>query len=169
MLLRRASIEDLNDILEIYNQGIEDRLATFEEDLKDTDYMENWFAVHQGRYAVFVAENADGKITGWASINPYNPRAAYYGVGELSIYIHREFRGTGIGQKLLHVLEDEAKIQNFYKIILFTFPINTLGLSLYRKLSYLEVGLLKNQSRLNGKFVDVMIMEKLLFNQEYYL
>jgi L-amino acid N-acyltransferase YncA len=169
MLIRRASIEDLNEILEIYNQGIEDRLATFEENLKDIDYMKDWFAVHQGRYAVFVAVDTAGKIIGWASINPYNTRHVYDGVGELSIYIHREFRGKGVGQKLLHVLENEARIQNFYKIILFTFPINTLGLSLYRKLSYREVGLLKNQGRLNGQFVDVMIMEKMLFNQEYYL
>ncbi|MFC5735553.1 arsinothricin resistance N-acetyltransferase ArsN1 family A [Cytobacillus gottheilii] len=169
MLIRRASIEDLNEILEIYNQGIEDRLATFEEGLKDTDYMKNWFAVHQGRYAVFVAVDSDGEIIGWASINPYNTRHVYDGVGELSIYIHREFRGKGIGQILLNVLEDEARIHNFYKIILFTFPINTLGLALYQKLGYREVGLLKNQGRLNERFVDVMIMEKLLFNEEYYL
>ena len=168
-MLRKASAEDLNEILEIYNQGIEDGLATFEEDLKDKDYMENWFAAHQGRYPVFVAVNEEGKITGWASINPYNTRAAYYGVGELSIYIHREFRGKGIGQKLLQVLEDEARLQEFYKIVLFTFPINNLGQGLYRKLNYREVGLFKNQGRLKGKFVDVMLMEKLLFNQEYYL
>lgn len=168
-MLRKASAEDLTEILEIYNQGIEDGLATFEEDLKDKDYMENWFAAHQGRYAVFVAVNEEGKITGWASINPYNTRAAYYGVGELSIYIHREFRGKGIGQKLLQVLEDEARLQEFYKIVLFTFPINNLGQGLYRKLNYREVGLFKNQGRLKGKFVDVMLMEKLLFNQEYYL
>lgn len=168
-MLRKASEEDLNEILEIYNQGIEDGLATFEEDLKDKDYMENWFAAHQGRYAVFVAVNEEGKITGWASINPYNPRAAYYGVGELSIYIHREFRGKGIGQKLLQVLEDEARLQEFYKLVLFTFPINNLGQGLYRKLNYREVGLFKNQGRLKGNFVDVMLMEKLLFNHEYYL
>ncbi|MCM3033683.1 arsinothricin resistance N-acetyltransferase ArsN1 family A [Niallia sp. MER 6] len=168
-MLRKASAEDLSEILEIYNQGIEDGLATFEEDTKEKDFMENWFAAHQGRYAVFVAVNEDGKITGWASINPYNTRAAYSGVGELSIYIHREFRGKGIGQKLLQVLEDEARLQGFYKIVLFTFPINNLGQGLYRKLNYREVGLFKNQGRLKGKFVDVMLMEKLLFNQEYYL
>ncbi|MDK8643308.1 arsinothricin resistance N-acetyltransferase ArsN1 family A (plasmid) [Niallia taxi] len=168
-MLRKASAEDLKEILEIYNQGIEDGLATFEEDLKDKDYMENWFAAHQGRYAVFIAVNEDGKITGWASINPYNTRTAYYGVGELSIYIHRDFRGKGIGHKLLQVLEDEARLQGFYKIVLFTFPINKLGQGLYRKLNYREVGLFKNQGRLRGKFVDVMLMEKLLFNQEYYL
>ncbi|WP_319020743.1 arsinothricin resistance N-acetyltransferase ArsN1 family A [Bacillus sp. B1-b2] len=167
-MIRKVEERDLLEILEIYNQGIQDGLATFEEDIKDEIYIYNWFSLHKGRHCAFVATNEQGVITGWASINPYNTRAAYYGVGELSIYIHREFRGKGIGQQLLLALEEEAKTQDFYKLVLFTFPINTLGQGLYRKLNFREVGLFKNQGKLRGKFVDVMIMEKLLFNQDYY-
>lgn len=168
-MIRKVEERDLLEILEIYNQGIEDGLATFEEDLKDENYINNWFSLHSGRHCAFVATNEQGEIMGWASINPYNSRAAYDGVGEISIYIHREFRGQGIGQQLLNVLEEEAKSQDFYKLVLSTFPINTLGQGLYRKLNYREVGLFKNQGRLRGQFVDVMIMEKLLFDQDYYL
>ncbi len=168
-MIRKVEERDLSEILEIYNQGIEDGLATFEEDIKDKNYINNWFSLHSGRHCAFVATNEQEEIMGWASINPYNTRAAYYGVGELSIYIHRGFRGKGIGQQLLHVLEEEAKSQNFYKLVLFTFPINILGQGLYRKLNYREVGLFKNQGRLRGEFVDVMIMEKMLFDLDYYL
>ena len=168
-MIRKMEEKDLNEILEIYNQGIQDGLATFEVEIKDEEYIKNWFTVHQGRYAVFVAVKKEGEIMGWASVNPYNTRAAYDGVGELSIYIHRRFRGKGIGQQLLHALEEEAKHQGFYKLVLFTFPINILGQGLYHKQNYRKVGLFKNQGRLRGKFVDVMIMEKLLYAQDYYL
>ncbi|HEO8420409.1 GCN5 family acetyltransferase [Niallia circulans] len=168
-MIRKVEERDLAEVLEIYNQGIEDGLATFEEDIKDESYINNWFSLHSGRHCAFVATNEEGEITGWASINPYNTRAAYYGVGELSIYIHRGFRGKGIGQQLLGVLEEEAVLQDFYKLVLFTFPINTLGQGLYRKLKYREVGLFKNQGRLRGEFVDVMIMEKMLLDKDYYM
>lgn len=159
--VRRAVTEDVADLLLIYNQGIEDRIATLEEETKDLAYMEKWLEDHHGRHAVLVAEER-GQIVGWASLNPYSHRCAYRGVADLSVYIHREHRGQGIGSLLLNALEKEARISEFYKIVLFTFPFNGQGQGLYRKLNYREVGVFENQGILDGKPVDVMIMEKLL-------
>jgi L-amino acid N-acyltransferase YncA len=161
MKIRKATEADLKQILLIYNQGIEDRVATLEMDPKDEAYIKDWFEKRQGRYAVLVAEQ-DHEIVGWASINPYSSRCAYRGVGDLSIYIHREHRGKGIGQKLLLELENVARENDFHKLVLFTFPFNALGQGLYRKLGYREVGVFREQGILDGKFVDVMAMEKIL-------
>ncbi|WP_235427110.1 arsinothricin resistance N-acetyltransferase ArsN1 family A [Cohnella kolymensis] len=161
MNVRRATEADIKAIQEIYNQGIEDRIATLEQDRKTEEYMSNWFNSRQERYAVIAAEEG-GEIKGWASINPYSARRAYDGVGDVSVYIHRDFRGRGIGHKLLRYLEDTAKQYNFYKLVLFTFPFNSLGQGLYRKAGYREVGTFVNQGILDGNYVDVMIMEKLL-------
>jgi phosphinothricin acetyltransferase len=148
-------------ILEIYNQGIEDRIATLEESTKDYSYMKEWFEKHQGRYKVVVAEQ-DGNVVGWASLNPYNNRCAYDGVADLSIYISRDQRGKGLGKKLLAEIESLARNNHFHKIVLFTFPFNQLGQGLYRKMGYREVGVFQNQGKLDSEFVDVMAMEKLL-------
>ncbi|AGK53515.1 arsinothricin resistance N-acetyltransferase ArsN1 family A [Bacillus sp. 1NLA3E] len=157
---RLATKEDLESILEIYNQGIEDRIATLEETPKDLDYMQNWFEKdHNQRFAVLVAEQS-GKIVGWTSLNRYSNRCAYDGVADLSIYIKRKNRGTGIGSLLLRDIELLAMENKFNKIVLFTLPFNELGQGLYRKNGYREVGLLKNQGKLDGRFVDVMVMEK---------
>ncbi|WP_337035222.1 arsinothricin resistance N-acetyltransferase ArsN1 family A [Paenibacillus illinoisensis] len=161
VILRQATEVDLGSILTIYNQGIEDRIATLETDIKDEAYMSEWFNKHQGRYSVLIAEQND-QVVGWASINSYNPRSAYDGVGDLSIYIHRDHRGKGIGKQLLQKLEEIGKQNNFYKFILFTFPFNTLGQSLYHRAGYREVGVFQSQGVLEGNFVDVMAMEKLL-------
>lgn len=161
VLIRKASSADLGNILTIYNQGIEDRIATLETEIKDEIYMLDWFNKHQGRYTVLVAEQ-DHQVVGWASINSYSPRSAYDGVGDLSIYIHREHRSKGIGKQLLQNLETIGRENNFHKFVLFTFPINTLGQGLYHKAGYREVGTFQNQGILDGEFVDVMAMEKLL-------
>jgi L-amino acid N-acyltransferase YncA len=163
MLIRLAKQYDLSDILRIYNQGIEDRIATLETETKDMDYMQNWFTQREARYAVLVALQGD-QVIGWASINPYNKRRAYYGVGELSIYIDRDHRGQGVGKQLLRELERIGRENGFHKFVLFTFPFNALGQRLYRNSGYREVGVFRNQGRLDGEFVDVMAMEKLLLD-----
>lgn len=161
--IRTAHTNDVNRILHIYNQGIEDRIATLEVETKDITYMHHWFQQHANRYAVIVAESA-GEVVGWASLNPYSQRCAYDGVADLSVYIDRAFRSKGIGSMLLHRLETIAKENGFYKIVLFTFPYNQSGQGLYHKLGYRDVGVFENHGILDGKFVDVKIMEKLLNN-----
>ncbi|CAM3812640.1 MULTISPECIES: arsinothricin resistance N-acetyltransferase ArsN1 family A [Paenibacillus] len=165
-LIRAAVTGDVERILHIYNQGIEDRIATLEVDQKDIAYMNNWFEQHQDRYAVIVAEYDNGVI-GWASLNPYSQRCAYDGVADLSIYIDRAFRGKGVGSMLLERLEEIAKEKDFYKIVLFTFPFNKNGQGLYHKLGYREVGVFEKQGILDGKYVDVKIMEKLIKSRAF--
>jgi len=156
---RLASSNDLESILHIYNQGIEDRIATLEEDKKEIEYMHEWFNNHKDRYTVIAAET-DNEVIGWTSLNPYSNRCAYAGVADLSIYIRRDYRGKGVGSLLLKEIESAAVKNDFNKIVLFTFPFNDLGQGLYRKCGYREVGIFKNQGKLDGQFVDVMIMEK---------
>ncbi|MBB2480522.1 N-acetyltransferase [Bacillus sp. APMAM] len=151
----------MEDVLSIYNEGIEDRVATLETETKDLTYMLNWFQNHQNRYPVIVAERL-GEIIGWASLNKYNTRNAYDGVADLSVYIKRTHRGKGIGGKLLSAIEAHAKENEFHKIVLSTFPFNELGQGLYKKKGYREVGVFENQGKLDGEYVDVMVMEKLL-------
>lgn len=157
--IRLAAVSDLESILNIYNQGIEDRIATLEEEQKDIEYMREWLNNHTGRFSVIVAEQ-DDEVIGWASLNPYSNRCAYAGVADLSIYIRRDYRGKGVGSVLLNEIEQAAIKNDFNKIVLFTFPFNNLGQGLYRKKGYREVGVFKNQGKLDGRFVDVMIMEK---------
>ncbi|WP_419955095.1 arsinothricin resistance N-acetyltransferase ArsN1 family A [Neobacillus niacini] len=161
VVIKIAGESDINSILEIYNQGIEDRIATLETEIKDYAYMKDWFDRHKGRYKVIVTEH-EGQVVGWSSLNQYNNRSAYDGVADISVYISRHYRGKGIGKKLLIELESLAKQNGFHKMVLFTFPFNQLGQGLYKTMGFREVGVFKNQGILDGKFVDVMAMEKLL-------
>lgn len=161
MEVRRATEQDVSEITTIYNEGIEDRIATLETETKTDKYVMEWLFQRDKRYSVILLEE-NSQTVGWASINPYSHRCAYKGVGELSIYIKREYRGKGLGKKLLTYLENIGKQSGFYKFILFTFPFNNLGQGLYRRLGYREVGVFEKQGILDGKYVDIMVMEKLI-------
>lgn len=161
LTVRQATPADIGTILRIYNQGIEDRIATLETETKDSSYMEAWFKDHQGRFSVMVAER-EGEVIGWASLNPYSHRCAYSGVADLSVYIDRSYRGQGVGSSLLESLHKVAKENSFYKMVLFTFPFNQSGQGLYQKMGYRQVGVFEKQGIMDGAFIDVMIMEKLL-------
>ena len=157
--IRVANRDDIERIRSIYNQGIEDRIATLESEIKDSAYMENWFDGHQGRQEVIVAESA-GFVIGWAALSPYSHRCADRGVAELSVYVDRAHRGKGAGSALLAGIEEEPAVSRFRKIVLFLYPFNTAAQSLYPNTGYREVGVFKNHGMLDGRLVDLMIMEK---------
>jgi L-amino acid N-acyltransferase YncA len=159
--VREARSSDLSRIREIYNQGIADRIATLDEEEKSDGDISDWWAAHGERYFVLVAERG-GDVVGWASANPYSHRCAYRGVADLSIYVAREARGTGVGGALLGMLEGRARAADFHKIVLFTLLFNQAGQRLYRAHGFREVGVFREQGFLDGRPVDVMVMEKLL-------
>ena len=159
--IENAQYDHLEAILSIYNQGIQDRIATLETDEKDFDYIKNWFLGRGERYSVLVGKE-DNEVVGWASLNPYSHRSAYTSVADLSVYIKRGDRGKGIGKVLLKAIEQAAKEHSFHKIVLFTFPFNPAGQKLYHKMGYREVGVFQEQGEMDGKRVDVMAMEKLM-------
>ncbi len=120
-----------------------------------------FFGDRRARYATLVAER-EGVALGWAALNPYSARAAYDRVGDLSIYVLRSARGTGVGSRLLAALEESARRNGFHKIVLFTFPFNALAQGLYATRGFREVGVFREQGTLDDRPADVMAMEKLL-------
>ena len=68
---RQANLKDIPRITEIYNQGIEDRVATFETRLRDVPEMEAWLTAREERFLVGVIEDENGMIQGWTSINAF--------------------------------------------------------------------------------------------------
>lgn len=159
---RIAMIEDIPLITKIYNQGMEDRIATLETSLRTDAEMEGWFLDRTTRHKVVVIEDEYKNIFGWASLNLFNARCCYSEVVDLSIYIERGMRGKGLGKILLNYLIEVAREQNFHKLVLGTFKSNTAGQRLYKSVGFREVGTYLKHGKLDGIWVDVTIMEKLL-------
>jgi L-amino acid N-acyltransferase YncA len=159
--LRDATQADVPRICAIHNQGIEDRVATLDVDPHTLDEQMEWFHRHGPRHPVVVAEAA-GDIIGWASLNQFAARAAYRLVADLSVYIARQWRGKGVGTLLLGAIEARARTLGYHKIVLSAFPFNQAGMRLYERFGFRTVGIYREQGLVDGRWVDTIIMEKLL-------
>ena len=160
--LRLASADDAEQICRIYNQGIEDRVATLEVELRTPDERRQWLQSRSPRHPVIVAEHEAGEIAGWASLNVFNPREAYRFVADISVYVERSWRGKGAGRVLLEKLVDLGREHGFHKLVLAAFPFNQGGMALYERLGFRPVGIYREQGQLDGKWVDTIVMERLL-------
>ena len=159
--MRAAAPGDAAAICTIYNQGIEDRIATLETELRTPEERRQWMAARASRHPVVVAVT-DGQVVGWGSLNSFNPRPAYDHVVDLSVYVERGWRGQGVGRVLMQHLMELATTLGYHKIVLATFPYNEAGVSLYRRMGFIPVGVYHEQGQLDGRWVDVLIMERLL-------
>ena len=159
--VRFASLDDAAAICAIYNQGIEDRVATLETELRDADERRHWLSLRGTRHPVVVAEAA-GRVIGWASLNSFNPRHCYDHVADISVYVERSWRGKGSGRILLGRLLELGRSMGFHKLVLACFPTNKAGVALYERLGFVPVGVYREQGLLDGQWIDVLIMEHLL-------
>lgn len=157
--VRPAQEADIPAITEIYNQGIEDRIATLEGEPHSVEERREWFREHGPNEPILVAET-EGLIVGWASLSRYKPRRCYDGVKELSIYVRREWRGQGIGALLLDALLKRAAEVGVHKVVLYAFPFNGPAIALYSKMGFRTVGIYRHHGLLDGEWKDIIAMER---------
>jgi L-amino acid N-acyltransferase YncA len=158
--IRIATLEDAATIAEIYNQGIEDRVATYETNRRSAEDQKAWLQSIAGRYPAVVAQ-IDGEIIGWAGAGPYRNRECYRGIGEFSMYVHRHWRRRGVGDLLLAALISESQRLGLWKLLSRIFPFNEASRALCRKHGFREVGVYEKHARLDGRWLDVVIVERL--------
>src|SRR5262245_6356124 len=161
--IREATREDAPAIAAIYNIGIAERSATFETEPRSEAQLAA--RIDQcDRYPILVAADTDraGTIVGWAGASEYRPRACYAGIGEFSIYLDPGARGRGIGKQLLLALIDAARARGYWKLLSRVFPFNTASRALCRSCGFREVGIYEKHGQLDGVWLDVVIVERLL-------
>jgi phosphinothricin acetyltransferase len=110
---------------------------------------------------VLVADQ-QARVLGWARILAYSDRAAYAGIGEVSVYVDRSARGRGIGRRLLEELERRAAELGYWKLTGKLFPENAASVALVRRCGWREVGMHLRHGRLEGLWRDVLVVERLL-------
>ena len=155
---RAGTPSDAARIAAIYNQGMEDRVATFETETRSAEQILKWF--DEGYPVLVSGEGAE--IHAYAVAFPYRSRPHYEGVREFSVYVARDARGKGFGKMAVSALIDEAKARGWWKLLSRIFPQNTASRKLCASLGFREVGIYEKHGRLNGKWMDTVIVEKSL-------
>jgi phosphinothricin acetyltransferase len=155
---RAATIADTAAIAEIYNQGIADRIATFETEPRAAADIAAWFAP---RHLIVVAETNAGPVAFAASF-PYSNRPCYRGIGEFSVYVQRDYRGRGAGRAVLAALIEAARAAGLHKLTSRVFPENAASRVLLKGLGFEEIGIHRRHGQLDGRWRDCVIVERLL-------
>ncbi len=155
---RAATPGDAPAIARIYNQGIEDRVGTFETRLRTEEDVRSWF---DGAHPVIVVD-ADDQVIAFASTSLYRPRDCYTGIAECSVYVAREMRGQGAGRVAIEALIEAAEEAGFWKLLSRVFVENTVSRALLRSCGFREVGVYEKHGKLDGVWRDLVIVERLL-------
>jgi L-amino acid N-acyltransferase YncA len=157
--IRAAVAADAPAIAEIFNQGIADRVATFETREQTP---EGVAALLEARRVALVAE-LGGAVAGFAWVGSYDDAHDYYaGVGEATLYVERGARRGGVGAALMRALPGAAAEAGFHKLVGKVFTSNEPSLAMLRAVGWREVGVHRRHGRLDGAWKDVIVVELLI-------
>ena len=158
MHVRSATPDDAEAIATIYNQGIEDRVATFETHFRSAEDVQTWL---DDVHPVLVVEK-DSEIIAFASTSAYNERECYAGIAECSVYVNRDMRYHGAGRIALEALIRAAEEAGFWKLVSRVFIDNNASRKLIGSLGFREVGIYEKHAKLDDVWRDVIIVERLI-------
>ncbi len=165
LTIRRATTADLAAITEIYNDAVINTTATFDTQTKTLDERKSWFLKHGTKYPIMVAED-DNHVIGWASLSRWSDRLAYADTTEISLYVHKNQRGKGIGRRLMTAILDEGRRASLHVVIARIVEGNDLSSYLHESAGFWQVGTMKEVGRKFGKLLDINIMQIILQDEQ---
>jgi len=139
----------------IYRDGIATRNATFET---ETPGWERWNANHHPHSRLVTRD--ENSVIAWAALSPVSTRRVYAGVAEVSIYVSTAVRGQGLGKALLLALIQHSERNGIWTLQAGIFAENAASLALHKSCGFREVGLREKIGRLDGKWRNVVLLER---------
>jgi len=159
--VRLATPADAACIASIYNEGIDDRVATFETQHRTPEQVAAALIEKGDRFPTVVVER-DRVIVAWAGAGAYRSRAAYAGIAEHSVYVARAARGAGLGRLALDALCREYAARGFWKIVSRILAENAASVALHERCGFRVVGIYRRHAKMDGRWRDCVIVERLL-------
>ena len=154
--IREMQPEDAERVLKIFEQGIEGGNATFDKEVPSWEFWDKKFF----KVCRLVLEDENGVVQGWAAIQPVSARDCFKGVAEVSIYLSNEVQGQGLGKVMLQKLIADSEENGFWMLQSGIFPENVASIKIHQKLGFREVGYREKIAEMNGKWRDIVLMER---------
>ncbi len=162
MEIRLARVDDAEAIRQIYNLEVSTSTVTFDLVPRTLAEQVEWLEARSGAHAVIVAVDDDDQVVGFASLSPFRDRPAYNSTVEDSVYVRHDQRGTGVGGRLLSELVTLAAQHGFHTVVARIVGGHDASIELHRRVGFVEVGVEREVGRKFGKWLDVMVMQRLL-------
>ncbi|MFI8370198.1 GNAT family N-acetyltransferase [Streptomyces sp. NPDC085466] len=165
-LIRPAAEADLGAVAAIYAHYVDHTVVTFDETPPPVSFWRSRLDDLAARGLPFlVAEEAGGRIAGYAYASPWRPKPAYRHSVENSVYLSPECTGRGLGVALMEALVDGCSRAGVHRMIAVVADSGTAGagpaasLSLHRRLGFAEAGRLTSVGRKHGLWLDTVLLQ----------
>ncbi len=157
--IRDAAPADLPAMARIYDEQVLHGTATFDTEPKSRAAWRKWFGEHpRGRYPIIVAEE-DGRVAGWARLQPWSGRCAYARSAENSVYVRKDARGRGVGTELLSDLLRRARAAGIAVVLARVAEGNPASLRLHEAAGFRPVGVMRRVGEKFGRILDVSLLQ----------
>lgn len=156
--LRVATVEDLPEIIKIYNEAIADGIATADSKAVTIEDKLDWFYAHDEQRPILVKEY-HGRIIAWISLQPFYANLfAYRYSARINIYIDKNFQGKKLGQQFLTEAIEQAKHSDIKTLLALIFADNPASLKLFKKIGFKEWGNLNRIATIEGVDKDLLLL-----------
>jgi phosphinothricin acetyltransferase len=160
--VRRATEADAEAIRAIYNPEVLGSTVTFDLRPRSLEEQLAWQRARAGAHAVLVAVADDDSVVGFGSLSPYRDRPAYATSVEDSVYVRADAQGRGVGGLLLAELVTVATAHGFHAVMARIVGGHAASISLHAAHRFTEVGTEREIGRKFGRWLDVVVMQRLL-------
>lgn len=150
-------------ILEIFNEAIAHSTALYDYKPRPPESMVAWFATKRSHgFPVIGFENDDGRLMGFASYGTFRAWPAYKYSVEHSIYVHKDYRGAGLGRMLLEKLIDIARENGVHTLIGGIDAANQASIALHLQQGFEHAGTLRQAGFKFGRWLDLAFYQRIL-------
>jgi len=160
--VRLVERRDADATRAIYNREVLESTVTFDMVERTTDEQLAWIDAHRGAHAAVVLVDEADAVLGFGSLSPYRSRPAYATTVEDSVYVHRDHRGRGYGQRLLEDLVGRARQHGFHSIIARIVGGHAASIALHDRCGFEYAGTEREVGRKLNRWLDVVLMQRML-------
>jgi phosphinothricin acetyltransferase len=160
--VRLARPADAESIRALYNVEVEGSTVTFDLVPRSLEEQRAWIAEHSGAHPAVVAVDGAGAVVGFGSLSAYKARPAYAPTVEDSVYVRGDQRGRGVGRVLLDELLALARTYGYHSVVARIVGGHDASIRLHRTGGFEIVGTEREVGRKLGRWLDVVVMQRLL-------
>jgi phosphinothricin acetyltransferase len=158
--MRVATEEDLPAIVAIYNTTVPTRQSTADTTEVAVASRMEWFRQHTPGKRPLLVHEQDGRVVAWVSFQSFYGRPAYDHTAEISIYISPEYRGQGLGRRLLAETLSMTQELRIKTVVGFVFSHNEPSVRMFKAFGFAEWGKLPNVAQMDGNEYSLSILGK---------
>ena len=160
----RSGIEgDLEALTDLYNHYVRETPITFDTAISTPEERRPWLLSHpeDGPYRLMVATDTDSQeILGYATSSPFRAKPAYSTSVEVTIYLHPDAAGRGVGTLLYEALFEALSGEDLHRAYAGIAQPNEASVRLHERLGFRHVGTYHEVGRKFGRYWDVAWYER---------